>query len=126
MTVNTQGASQTLIESLQARIAELDAEDELHCIMYDKAVKRIAELNDYNKKMIENYQSSLDELQEDADRLFQSNGKLANENGLLQAVVDRLANKKPFINEADYTDPEGWAIDEENARIEYAKKHKSK
>ena len=81
MTENVQGASQKLIEDLQARIDEL---------------------NDYNKKMIENYQSSLDEL---------------------QAVVDRLADKKPFVKR-DANSSSKYRFELElYARIELAQQH---
>ena len=80
MTENVQGASQILIEDLQARIDELKSNNAdlkqrnaflrqrpdlpVDRIPAYKAMEgRIDELNDYNKKMIENYQSSLDELQ---------------------------------------------------------------
>lgn len=44
MSVNTGGTQQTLIEILEARIADLEEDDELHCIVYARSVKRIAEL----------------------------------------------------------------------------------
>ena len=115
MNVNTQGASQTLIESLQARIAEYVEEIKLCTAGLIKALGKNESLEARNAEL-ETKNSILESQSTHKDtELFLHESALKE----LQAVVDRLASSEKM------RPPLSGCCNEVEYRIEYAAKHKT-
>lgn len=113
MSVNVDGARQTLIETKQARI------DELELAVFDRNIdigfnlKRIEELEGYERMCKMSGQNI-------GLRLLNAEETITE----LQAVVDRLADKDVyFIDDERCKSFEEWVSREYCARIRYAAKH---